>query len=102
MTRATLMLVLASVLMASGGRTVASGGRLVWIGTYTGPQSQGIYAFRFDDETGTLSPLGLAAETPNPGGYGLGGFGPAPEGMAMWIIGMVAVIGVALWIGSRA
>jgi 6-phosphogluconolactonase len=38
----------------------------VWIGTYTGPQSQGIYAFRFDDETGTLSPLGLAAETPSP------------------------------------
>ena len=66
MTRATLMLVLASVLMSSGGRTAASGGRLVWIGTYTGPQSQGIYAFRFDDETGTLSPLGLAAETPSP------------------------------------
>ena len=61
-----LMLVLASVLMSSAGRTAAAGGRLVWIGTYTGPQSQGIYAFRFDDETGTLSPLGLAAETPSP------------------------------------
>ena len=66
MTRATLMLVLASVLMSSGGRTAAAGGRLVWIGTYTGPHSQGIYAFRFDDETGTMSPLGLAAETPSP------------------------------------
>jgi 6-phosphogluconolactonase len=65
-TRATLMLVLASVVMSSGGRTHAAGGRLVWIGTYTGPQSQGIYAFRFDGETGTLSPLGLAAETPSP------------------------------------
>ena len=42
MTRAMLMLVLASVLMSSGGRTAAAGGRLVWIGTYTGPQSQGI------------------------------------------------------------
>ena len=29
----------------------------------------------------------------SPGGNGLGGFGPAPEGMVMWIIGMVAVIG---------
>ena len=66
MTRVTLMLVLASVLMSSGGRPAAAGGRLVWIGTYTGPESQGIYAFRFDDETGTLSPLGLAAETPSP------------------------------------
>jgi ubiquinol-cytochrome c reductase cytochrome c subunit len=42
-----------------------------------------------------------ATEERQPGGYGLGGFGPAPEGMAMWIIGMVAVIGVALWIGAR-
>ncbi len=32
----------------------------------------------------------------------LGGFGPAPEGMAMWIIGMVAAIGLALWIGARS
>jgi 6-phosphogluconolactonase len=61
-----LMVVLASVLMSSGGRMAPAGGRLVWIGTYTGPQSQGIYAFRFDDETGALSPLGLAAETPSP------------------------------------
>jgi 6-phosphogluconolactonase len=61
-----LTLVLASVLMSSGGRAEAAGGRLVWIGTYTGAQSQGIYAFRFDDETGTLSPLGLVAETPSP------------------------------------
>jgi len=60
-----MMLLLASVLMSSGGRS-AAGGKLLWIGTYTGPQSQGIYAFRFDDETGALSPLGLAAETPSP------------------------------------
>ena len=66
MTRAMLMLALASVLMSSGGRMPAAGGRLVWIGTYTGPESQGIYAFRFDSETGTLSPLGLVAETPSP------------------------------------
>jgi ubiquinol-cytochrome c reductase cytochrome c subunit len=43
-----------------------------------------------------------SAETPSPGGYGLGGYGPAPEGMAAWIIGMVAVIAAALWIGARA
>ena len=42
------------------------------------------------------------AEEPSPGGYGLGGFGPAPEGMAMWIIGMVGAIALALWIGARA
>ena len=38
----------------------------MFVGTYTGPTSQGIYAFRFDDSTGALTPLGLAAATPNP------------------------------------
>jgi 6-phosphogluconolactonase len=40
--------------------------RVVYIGTYTGEASKGIYAFRFDDSTGRLTPLGLVAETPSP------------------------------------
>ncbi len=44
--------------------TAASG--LLFIGTYTGPQSRGIHAARFDDTTGALTIVGLAAETPNP------------------------------------
>ena len=43
-----------------------------------------------------------ASETTNPGGYGLGGFGPAAEGPTMWVIGIVAVVGAALWIGARS
>ena len=33
---------------------------LVYVGTYTGPQSKGIYAYRFDAKTGDIKPLGLA------------------------------------------
>jgi len=40
--------------------------RVVYIGTYTGEMSKGIYAFRFDDTSGALTPLGLVAETPSP------------------------------------
>ena len=43
--------------------------RLVYIGTYTGRPglpSKGIYAFRFDDTSGALTPVGLVAETPSP------------------------------------
>jgi 6-phosphogluconolactonase len=47
----------------SGG---AAGGRLILVGTYTRGESRGIYAFRFDQATGRLSPVGLAAETRNP------------------------------------
>src|SRR3954469_6622604 len=39
---------------------------IVYVGTYTGESSRGIYAFRFDDSSGGLTPIGLAAETPSP------------------------------------
>lgn len=45
---------------------------LVYVGTYTGPKSQGIYLFRLQttnlevSQNITLVPLGLAVETPNP------------------------------------
>lgn len=39
---------------------------LVFVGTYTGAGSQGIYSFRFDATTGQATPLGLAAETVHP------------------------------------
>jgi ubiquinol-cytochrome c reductase cytochrome c subunit len=71
----------------------------------TGPQNMPRFSDRElspDEKRDIVAYVKTATETHNPGGYGLGGFGPAPEGMAMWIIGMVAIIGVALWIGSRA
>lgn len=39
---------------------------LVYIGTYTGAKSKGIYAAQFDAATGRLSEPALAAETKNP------------------------------------
>jgi ubiquinol-cytochrome c reductase cytochrome c subunit len=71
----------------------------------TGPQNMPKFSDRQlspEQKRDIVAYVREAAETPDPGGYGLGGFGPAPEGMAAWIIGMVAVIGVSMWIGSRA
>ena len=39
---------------------------LVYIGTYTTTRSKGIYAYRFDADSGRLTSLGLVAETVNP------------------------------------
>ena len=38
----------------------------LFVGTYTGAKSRGIYTCRFNPETGQISVEGLAAETPNP------------------------------------
>lgn len=61
--------ILALLLLPSQGlaRKSHSGGQyLMYVGTYTGPASKGIYAYRFDASTGRATPLGLAAETANP------------------------------------
>ena len=39
---------------------------LMYVGTYTGQGSDGIYAYRFNAKTGAVTPLGLAAKTSNP------------------------------------
>jgi 6-phosphogluconolactonase len=39
---------------------------LVYVGTYTGPNSKGIYAYRFDSMAGTLDSLGLVGEMVRP------------------------------------
>lgn len=64
---AVLVLTVFSAAAAADGR----GKYLVYVGTYTkdeGSQtkSKGIYVYRFDAETGEMTPLGLAAETKNP------------------------------------
>jgi ubiquinol-cytochrome c reductase cytochrome c subunit len=71
----------------------------------TGPQNMPKFSDRqlsFDNKKDIIAYVKSVSEERQPGGYGLGGLGPAPEGMAMWIIGMVAAIGLALWIGARA
>jgi 6-phosphogluconolactonase len=64
------VIVLAAVGTAAPGRAQgpapADSSMLVYIGTYTVPNSKGIYLSRFDVEKGTLSPAELAAETPSP------------------------------------
>lgn len=44
----------------------SASGPLVYIGTYTGAKSKGIYLFRLDPASGALAPLGVAAETTSP------------------------------------
>jgi len=57
-----LLAMLVGTVMASTQSTEM----LVYIGTYTGQNSKGIYAFRFNQVTGALTSIGLVAETPSP------------------------------------
>jgi ubiquinol-cytochrome c reductase cytochrome c subunit len=77
----------------------------IYTAMLTGPQNMPKFSDRQlspQEKKDIVAYVRMATAAPDPGGYGLGGFGPSSEGMAMWIIGIVAVIGAALWIGSRA
>jgi 6-phosphogluconolactonase len=48
------------------GTSVLAERYLVYVGTYTGPKSKGIHAYRTDTATGVVEELGLVAEIQNP------------------------------------
>lgn len=70
----------------------------------TGPQSMDTFS------NGNLSPeekrdviayLGSLEESPEYGGFGLGGLGPVPEGLAAWLLGIGSLVGFAVWIAAH-
>jgi len=66
--RAFVVLVLIAGLaqFAAGQSSPATGSYLMYVGTYTGPESKGIHVFRFDPVAGKAVAAGLAAESVNP------------------------------------
>jgi 6-phosphogluconolactonase len=62
--RSGVLLIL--VLFLSSLAFAKAGEYLLFVGTYTTGESQGIYAYRYNATTGEMTPLGLAAKTVNP------------------------------------
>jgi 6-phosphogluconolactonase len=63
-----LLLLVSLLAMMNVPQAQAAGSRdfLVYVGTYANRGGKGIYAYRFDSNTGKLVDLGLAAETADP------------------------------------
>jgi 6-phosphogluconolactonase len=68
MRRALLGLLAATVFSGTGvsGDVPASSNYYLYVGTYTGPNSKGIYAFRYDASQLVLEPLGAVGEMARP------------------------------------
>jgi ubiquinol-cytochrome c reductase cytochrome c subunit len=78
--------------------------RHIYEAMLTGPQNMPNFS------NGNLSPeekrdviayLYSLREMPDYGGFGLGGLGPVPEGMATWIVGIGLCVGAAVWIAAH-
>ncbi|MCU1386615.1 MAG: lactonase family protein [Acidobacteria bacterium] len=64
----------------------------LYAGSYTAGTSKGIYAWKFDSNTGVLSPLGLMAQTPQPAHLWI-----APYGRALYAVNWETEGGVSAY-----
>lgn len=77
----------------------------IYTAMLSGPQNMPKFSDRQltpDEKKDIIGYIKYATTTNPQGGYALGGFGPVSEGMAMWAIGVIAVVAAAMWIGSRS
>jgi ubiquinol-cytochrome c reductase cytochrome c subunit len=70
----------------------------------TGPQQMPVFSDEMmtpEDKRQVIAYLKKNEETPNYGGFGLGGIGPVSEGLFAWLFGIGALVGVATWIAAH-
>jgi 6-phosphogluconolactonase len=63
----TAFTVAVSIMNTQAHAAPASSTSFMYVATYTNGTSKGIYSYRFDEKTGKITPIGLAAEIANPG-----------------------------------
>ncbi|MFI9505519.1 c-type cytochrome [Nocardia sp. NPDC052566] len=77
----------------------------IYAAMLTGPENMPKFSDRQlspEEKRDIIAYVKNSTEERSPGGWDLGGFGPATEGLAIWVVGIVAVVGSAMWIGSRS
>ena len=70
----------------------------------TGPQNMPNFSngnLSPDEKRDVIAYLGSIDEQPGYGGFGLGGLGPVPEGLAAWLLGIGSLVGAAVWIAAH-
>ncbi|GAC69515.1 menaquinol-cytochrome c reductase cytochrome c subunit [Gordonia soli NBRC 108243] len=76
----------------------------IYTAMLTGPQNMPKFSNRqlsLDEKKDIIGFIKYVTESKPQGGLGLGGFGPVSEGMVMWVVGVVAIVAGAMWMGSR-
>ncbi len=78
--------------------------RYIYEAMLTGPQTMPNFSngnLTPDEKRDVIAYLGSIDEMPGYGGFGLGGLGPVPEGLAAWLIGIGLSVGAAVWIAAH-
>jgi ubiquinol-cytochrome c reductase cytochrome c subunit len=70
----------------------------------TGPENMPVFGpaqLNEQQATDIAAYVNYLQKADQPGGHGLGGYGPVPEGLVAWVIGIGGLVGATLWIGAR-
>lgn len=71
----------------------------------TGPQSMPVFndhTVTQQDKRDVIAFLDTIDKAPSPGGLALGSIGPVSEGLVAWLVGLVLLVGCAVWLGAKA
>jgi ubiquinol-cytochrome c reductase cytochrome c subunit len=79
--------------------------RQIYAAMLTGPQNMPVFGdnqLTPDEKRDVIAYVQHLKEDKDPGGWGLGRFGPVTEGLAIFLVGMVALVFTALWIAGKS
>ena len=79
--------------------------RQIWGAMLTGPQNMPVFGdnqLTPDEKRDIIAYLDYLKTDQDPGGFGLGRLGPVPEGIVIFVIGMVGLLFATLWIAGKS
>ncbi|MEO6204469.1 MAG: cytochrome c [Mycobacteriales bacterium] len=83
----------------------ASSAREIYSAMLSGPENMPRFSdnqLTPKDKQAVVRYVQFITSSSQPGGNDLGRYGPVPEGLVIWLVGITALVGLSLWIGARA
>jgi quinol---cytochrome-c reductase cytochrome c subunit len=79
--------------------------RQIWAAMLTGPENMPVFGdnqLTPDEKADIIAYIQNLKSDQDPGGWGMGRYGPVPEALAIFLIGMVALVVTSLWIAGKS
>jgi len=71
----------------------------------SGPQNMPVFGdnqLSPEEKRAIINYVQTLNETADPGGLSIGRAGPVPEGLVIWVVGIVGCVAACLWVGTRS
>lgn len=78
--------------------------RQIYEAMLTGPENMPVFSdttLTPEDKRAIIKYIQNFDEQPSYGGWDIGSLGPVTEGLFIWVVGIGALVGVAVWIGAK-